>query len=246
VPVNQLNTTDAALAALAAGRNRDPFAVLGPHVENGRLVIRAFYPAARSVELRLLSTNDARPMIRRGSSGVFEIDVQEVRLKPDSPYESVPDVAYEFPDYRLRVTFAGDHTIDVDDPYRYGRVLTDFDVHLLGEGTHLHAAAKLGAHRIWMGPTAGTHFAVWAPNADRVSVIGDFNAWDGRVHPMRAIVPGGFWEIFIPGLGEGEKYKFEIRTASGTILARGSASRCRSTKCTSARGRESPRRATAF
>ncbi len=184
--------------------------MLGPHVENGRLVIRAFYPAARSVDLQLLSNNDTRAMIRKGSSGVFEIDVAEVRLQPDT--------TYEFPDYRVRVTFPGDHIIDVDDPYRYGRVLTDFDVHLLGEGTHLHAAAKLGAHRIWMGPTAGTHFAVWAPNADRVSVIGDFNAWDGRVHPMRAIVPGGFWEIFIPGLGEGEKYKFEIRTATGSIL----------------------------
>jgi 1,4-alpha-glucan branching enzyme len=203
--VNQLPTTDAALVALAAGRNRDPFAVLGPHVEDGRLVIRAFHPSARSIDL-LLSDTEPRPMVRHGSSGAFEI-----RL-PDQVRGSA------LPDYRLRITYPGDHVDDVDDPYRYGRVLTDFDIHLLGEGTHLHAFEKLGAHRIVVGPATGTHFAVWAPNADRVSVIGDFNAWDGRVHPMRAIAPGGFWEIFIPGLAEGEKYKFEIRTPGGALL----------------------------
>jgi len=214
MPVNQLHTTDAALAALAGGRNRDPFAVLGPHVEDGRLVIRAFHPSARSIDLLLLPDHEPRPMVRHGSSGAFEIALErQVRLKPDAAYETD-----EVPDYRLRITYPGDHVIDVDDPYRYGRVLTDFDIHLLGEGTHLHAFEKLGAHRISVGPTTGTHFAVWAPNADRVSVIGDFNAWDGRVHPMRAIAPGGFWEIFVPGLPEGEKYKFEIRTPAGALL----------------------------
>src|SRR5206468_12095474 len=101
---------------------------------------------------------------------------------------------------------------------RYGRVLTDYDLHLLGEGTHYRSFEKLGAHRIQVGTTAGVHFAVWAPNADRVSVIGDFNAWDGRVHAMRLLLPNGIWEIFIPELREGEKYKFEIRTKSGAIL----------------------------
>jgi 1,4-alpha-glucan branching enzyme len=198
LPVDAIDT---ALAALARGSHRDPFAVLGPHAEHGDTVVRAFHPAARSVELRIVATDELRPMARRGSAGGFEIRV------PGS-----------FPDYRLRITFPGDHVVEIDDPYRYGRVLTDFDIHLLGEGTHLHAYKKLGAHRIAVGTTAGVHFAVWAPNADRVSVVGDFNGWDGRVHPMRLIVPGGIWEIFVPDLGDGEKYKFEIRTRAGAIV----------------------------
>src|SRR5437588_5676349 len=122
------------------------------------------------------------------------------------------------PDYRLRITFRDGHVSEIDDPYRYGRVLTDFDLHLLGEGTHHRMFEKLGSHRIAFGGTTGVHFAVWAPNAERVSVIGDFNAWDGRINPMRVLVPGGIWEIFIPDLAEGEKYKFEIRTRTGAIL----------------------------
>src|SRR5207245_1661063 len=121
-------------------------------------------------------------------------------------------------DYRLRITFTHDHIVEADDPYRYGRVLTDFDMHLLAEGTHHRAFEKLGAHRISVGSTTGVHFAVWAPNADRVSVIGDFNGWDGRVHPMRLLAPNGLWEIFVPNLPNGGKYKFEIRTRSGTLL----------------------------
>jgi 1,4-alpha-glucan branching enzyme len=117
----------------------------------------------------------------------------------------------------LRITYAGDHVLDVDDPYRYGRVLTDFDLHLLSEGTHYRAFEKLGAHRIAQGTTTGVHFAVWAPNAGRVSVIGDFNGWDGRVTPMRFLATG-VWEIFIPGFADGEKYKFEIRTRNGATL----------------------------
>jgi 1,4-alpha-glucan branching enzyme len=110
------------------------------------------------------------------------------------------------------VTFPGDHLLEIDDPYRYGRVLTDFDLHLLGEGTHHRAFDKLGAHRVRVGSTTGVHFAVWAPNADRVSLVGDFNGWDGRVHPMRLLAPEGVWELFVPDLSDGEKYKFEIRT----------------------------------
>ena len=92
-------------------------------------------------------------------------------------------------DYRLRITYhAAVTSLEIDDPYRYGRVLTDFDLHLFGEGTHHRAFEKLGAHRISVGTTTGVHFAVWAPNADRVSLIGDFNGWDGRVHPMRLLV----------------------------------------------------------
>jgi len=92
-------------------------------------------------------------------------------------------------DYRLRVQYEGGRTEEIDDAYRYGPVLTDFDLHLLAEGTQHRAQEKLGAHLATMGTTAGVHFAVWAPSAERVSVIGDFNGWDGRVNPMRVLVP---------------------------------------------------------
>ena len=145
-------------------------------------------------------------MTLRHPAGLFE-----VRLTQD-----------EAADYRLRIAYRangdGDHRVEIDDPYRYGRVLTDFDLHLLGEGTHHRAFEKLGAHRITVGTTTGVHFAVWAPNADRVSVVGDFNGWDGRVHTTRLLAPAGIWEIFMPDLPDGERYKFEIRTKAGALL----------------------------
>jgi 1,4-alpha-glucan branching enzyme len=205
---SQTSALDAAIAALAGGYNRDPFALLGPHVENGAILVRAFQPAAHAIELRLVSTGELLPMPRRDAAGLFEI-----RLKTAA--ELSPGAV---PDYRLRITYPGSHIVEVDDPYRYGRVLTDYDLHLLGEGTHHRAFEKLGSHRRTIGTTTGVHFAVWAPNADRVSVIGDFNGWDGRITPMRVLVPGGIWEIFIPDLAEGEKYKYEIRTRTGAIL----------------------------
>jgi 1,4-alpha-glucan branching enzyme len=194
-------TLDAALAALVGGYHRDPFAVLGPHPENGATVVRVLQPAARDIALHIVTTGAIVPMTKRDAAGIFEARV-------DGPV----------PDYRLRVTYPHDHVVELDDPYRYGRVLTDFDLHLLGEGTHHRAFEKLGSHRVAFGGTTGVHFAVWAPNADRVSVVGDFNGWDGRVNPMRLLVPGGIWEIFVPDLPDGEKYKYEIRTRTGAIL----------------------------
>ncbi len=208
MPQSEITALEQALTDLAEGRNRDPFAVLGPHADESgrRLLVRAFHPAAQAVELRLRSTGELRPMLRREPAGVYEVEV------PGDPGQPAAL------DYRLRVTYPGRHILEFDDPYRYGQVLTDFDVHLLGEGTHYRVYEKLGAHRIAVGSTTGVHFAVWAPNAARVSVIGDFNAWDGRVHPMRLLGWSGVWEIFVPDLGDGEKYKFEIRTQSGSIL----------------------------
>ena len=197
---------DEQLAAVVAARSHDPFGVLGPHPsDSGRgFIVRTFQPAAQSVELRLLPAGGSRPMQRRGAHGLFEIALA---------VEAIPD-------YRLRVEYSRDHVLEHDDPFRYGRVLTDFDLHLFAEGTHNRAFEKFGAHRIRVGTTTGVHFAVWAPNADRVSVVGDFNGWDGRVHPMRLLVPSGVWEIFIPDLADGEKYKFEIRTKTGHILTK--------------------------
>src|SRR5579871_3188312 len=195
---------DPAVRLLVEARNRDPFAVLGPHRDGRDVVVRAFQPSARAIELRLPASGELRAMTLCHAAGLYEARLRDV---PDA-----------IPDYRLRVTNPGDHVVEYDDPYRYGRVLTDFDLHLFGEGTQRRAHEKLGAHRIQVGSTIGVHFAVWAPNAERVSVIGDFNAWDGRVHPMRLLVSSGVWELFVPDLPDGEKYKFEIRTRDGHIL----------------------------
>jgi len=195
------STLEAGLVALIAGRNPDPFAVLGPHREpaNRGTTIRVFLPAARSVDVVLPAATLS--MVRREAAGIYEALV-----------------ASDPPGYRLRAQFAGDRVVEFDDPYQYGRVLSDYDLHLLSEGTHRRAFEKLGAHRIALGSTTGVHFAVWAPNARRVSVIGDFNGWDGRVHAMRLLTPTGIWEIFIPDLPDGEKYKFEILTRDSTLL----------------------------
>ena len=215
-PVSQDQSLEAALAAVVGGFARNPFAVLGPHPDAaGGTIVRVFQPAARSIELRLFATGESLPMTRRDRSGIFEVRIDQVRPKADTTGAKATE---EIPDYRLRITFPGDHVVDIDDPYRYGRVLTDFDLHLFGEGTHRRAFDRLGAHRMTIGERRGVHFAVWAPNAGRVSVIGDFNGWDGRVHSMRLLAPGGVWEIFLPDVQNGEKYKFEIRTSGGAIL----------------------------
>ncbi len=166
------------------------------------MAIRALHPAASRIEVRLVESGALHSMRRRAPDGLFELTL---------PVQDIPD-------YRLRLSFPDGHVLEIDDPYRYGRVLSDFDVYLFGEGTHLRMFEKLGAHRIRVGNAVGVHFAVWAPNADLVSLIGDFNAWDGRVHPMRLLAPSGVWELFVPDLPDGEKYKFEIRTRSGDLL----------------------------
>jgi 1,4-alpha-glucan branching enzyme len=213
----------------------DPFAILGPHrSSNGpSVVIRVQQPAARAVDLRLVASRTYLPMRRAVSVGAGARVVAEAgasgeqtpRASVLSPVPVVNDELFEIeipggeaPDYRLRVTFHDGHVLEIDDPYRYGRVLSDFDLHLFGEGTHQRIYERLGAHRIQLGTATGIHFAVWAPNAEQVSVVGDWNMWDGRVHPMRRLTPSGVWELFIPDLPDGEKYKFQIRARDGRRL----------------------------
>jgi 1,4-alpha-glucan branching enzyme len=184
-------------------QRQDPFAWFGPHLTSeGRVVFRTSQPAVESAAICLTDAGDLHPMQRLSADGLFEVSL---------PGRQVPA-------YRLLLTFPGGYRTEIDDPYRYGRILTDFDLHLLGEGTHYRAFDKLGAHRIRVGSAVGVHFAVWAPTAARVSVIGDFNAWDGRVHPMRRLAPAGIWEIFIPDLPDGQRYKYEILSADGNLL----------------------------
>jgi 1,4-alpha-glucan branching enzyme len=199
---------DAALDAVAHGTSDNPFASLGPHASStdGTAVIRTMQPAAERVEIVIRSSGVAIPMTRRHPHGLYEAVVP------------LDGAAINALDYRLRITEPGGYTREVDDPYRYGQVLTDFDLHLFSEGTHYRAWDVLGAHCITVGSTRGVHFAVWAPNAQRVSVIGDFNRWDGRVHSMRRLVPSGIWEVFVPDLPDGTCYKFEVRTSGGHLL----------------------------
>ena len=112
----------------------------------------------------------------------------------------------------------GDNEVELEDPYRFPPVLSDFDLYLLGEGNHLTLYDKLGAHPIELEGVQGVSFVVWAPNARRVSVVSDFNFWDGRKHAMHALQSSGIWELFIPDVKVGALYKFEIRTGDGSVM----------------------------
>ena len=187
---------------LAEGRHADPFGVLGPHKEGAKIIIRTIQPTAVGAAVAIAG-GETVEMNRCHPAGVFE-----------ASFPARGDV----PDYRLQITYPSGHTADVDDPYRYGRVIGDYDLYLFNEGNHTRIYEKLGAHPMTLGAAAGVHFAVWAPNARRVSVVGDFNNWDGRVNPMRLLAASGVWEIFIPGAGLGHHYKFEILSQHGELL----------------------------
>ena len=163
----------------------------------------------------------------RGAAGARQVEVLDVssghpigRLEKqhaDGFFEgrlSLPATAV----YGLQVQWDNYQTAWVEDPYRFGPVLGEMDVWLLSEGTHLRPYEILGANSRQMNGVDGTSFAVWAPNAARVSVVGDFNVWDGRRHPMRFRRECGVWEIFLPGVEMGARYKFEILAADGTVL----------------------------
>ena len=195
-----------AVRAVVEGTHGDPFAVLGPHrvqtPDGAAVAVRAIVPGAAAV--RVLPA-DAPP-------------IPMERLHPTGFFETVLPDRHALVAYRLEVTRDG-HITEIEDPYRFPSLLSDFDRHLLAEGTHYRAHEKLGAHPAVLDGVRGVAFAVWAPSARRVSVVGDFNDWDGRSHPMRLHPANGIWEIFVPGLAEGDRYKFEIRGPSVQPLA---------------------------
>jgi 1,4-alpha-glucan branching enzyme len=189
---------------IRSGRHGDPFSVLGAHAASSRRYsLRTFQPGAESVSLvHAKSGKLLAELTRRHADGVFEASVAGTRPK----------------DYRLAVRWADGNESLLDDPYRFGPVLGEMDVWLLGEGSHLRPFEILGAHLRLMEGVAGTSFAVWAPNASRVSVVGDFNVWDGRRHPMRLRRECGVWDIFVPGLAAGTCYKYELIDRDGALL----------------------------
>jgi len=179
-----------------AARHSDPFNYLGPHRENDRTVVRVFLPEASQV-VALAPDGSERALACLDAAGLFAGPVETTQ-------------------YRLRARY-GEQEIEFDDPYRFPPVLSDLDLYLLGEGNHLRLYEKLGAHPMVMDSVAGVAFAVWAPNARRVSVVGVFNLWDGRRHAMR-VRGNGYWEIFVPGARPGDKYKYEIVSRNGALL----------------------------
>jgi 1,4-alpha-glucan branching enzyme len=188
--------------AILAARHGDPFAVLGPHETPDGLVIRAFVPHADSLDVLDGKDRGVATLQMRDPAGFFEGLIAR-RRNP-------------FP-YRLRATNAGG-SWTLCDPYAFGPVLGPLDDHLLVEGTHRLLYERLGAHPVTHEGVAGTAFAVWAPHARRVSVVGDFNDWDGRRHEMRKRVDSGLWELFAPDVGEGTVYKYEIVAPDGVVL----------------------------
>jgi 1,4-alpha-glucan branching enzyme len=197
-----------AIDRLARGTWGDPFAVLGPHVEKRdgtpALIIRAVRPdaAGLAVVRSGASGREVAPMTRRHDSGVFEA--------------VYPGETATFP-YRLLLTRDDGSEVEFDDPYRFGQVMGELDLHLLGEGNHHRSFEKLGSHVMTVDGVGGVYFAVWAPNASRVSVVGDFCQWDGRYLPMRRLVPNGIWELFVPGLDVGTVYKYEVQPPLGGL-----------------------------
>ena len=206
---NQMTTISSEDARLlVAGRHQDPFSVLGLHQNRAYGAIRAFVPQTDSiVAIDPVSGNSLCELLPVANApGLFEGQSDALNSRDAMSV-----------DYRLQV-IEGSRQRQVDDPYRFPPVLGELDEHLLAEGAHLKLWQVLGAHVMTHLSVRGTHFGVWAPNACRVSVVGDFNGWDGRCHCMRGRGQTGVWEIFLPDVLEGEPYKFELLDGNGNLL----------------------------
>ncbi len=190
-----------ALYALVEGRHGDPFSVLGLHGLGSGSVVRAIIPGAIAVDVIAAASGDLLTQMQPVFQNGLFAGAVEGR-----------------PDYKLRIHWP-DAIQETEDPYSFAPLLGDLDLHLLAEGNHYELGQILGAQAMSVDGIAGVRFAVWAPNARRVSVVGDFNTWDGRRHPMRLRGAAGVWELFVPRLGPGDHYKYEIIDAGGTVLA---------------------------
>jgi 1,4-alpha-glucan branching enzyme len=188
---------------IVACEHADPHALLGAHAEKGGVRVRAFRPDARRVRVRPAG-GEPLTLRRRHPAGFFEGTLKGATLPID---------------YELEVAYA-DGTFTLRDPYRFKPTLGELDLHLLREGRHEQLYERLGAHIAEIEGVSGTTFAVWAPNARSVSVAGDFDSWDGRLHQMRSLGSSGIWELFIPDVAEGARYKFELHVRDGDVVTR--------------------------
>ena len=200
-----------AIAPVINGYHENPFEVLGPHEieEGGRraLAVRAYLPETQQVWLIDPRQGLSQPMRRIHPAGLYE-----TICPTDLHCQSFG------PTYQFRAVHQSGEQTTMHDPYAFPPLLTDYDLHLLGEGRHWKSYDRLGAHSREINGVRGTNFAVWAPNAESVSIIGDFNQWDRRTHTMRKHIPSGIWELFIPELEAGTFYKFSIKVRGGSVV----------------------------
>ena len=188
------------IEALVYSEEDEPQEILGPHVAADGILVQAFLPTAVQMELKVKKSGKTYEMEQADEEGFY------AALLPGKV----------IPEYVFTVHYDNGTTQELEDPYRFSpEVFTQKDLDRFASGIHYTIYEKLGAHPMKMQGVEGTYFAVWAPNAARVSVVGDFNLWDGRRHPMRRIEGAGIFELFIPGLKPGETYKYEIKTKSG-------------------------------
>jgi 1,4-alpha-glucan branching enzyme len=200
-----MSPTKSELDALARREHPEPHAILGAHpaANGGRgVVIRALRPSAESVSVKPAKGKTVA-LERIHPAGIFEGEIENAKL----PLR-----------YKLKVDYGPGGKFTLEDPYAFLPTLGELDLHLIGEGHHEQVYEKLGAHPREHQGVMGTSFAVWAPAARAVSVVGDFNSWDGRLHPMRSMGAVGIWELFLPDVGEGARYKYEILGADGEVL----------------------------
>ena len=202
-----------AIAPLVHGYHENPFQILGPHevMHEGRkaLAVRAFLPESQQVWLVDGVAEAPRPMRRIHPAGLYEAICP---ADDDGLHGSIRNR------YMFRVTDKHGSQRVMHDPYAFDPLISPYDLHLLGEGNHWRSFEKLGAHLREVDGIKGVNFAVWAPNAEGVSIIGDFNGWHRKLHSMRKHIPTGVWELFIPGLAEGTLYKYAVKQRGGHVV----------------------------
>src|SRR5262245_38188086 len=186
---------------LLARQHAQPHDFLGAHPDGDDVIVRAFRPAAAGVSA-LVDGGASVPLEQVHPGGVFEGRLKGVQLPAH---------------YRYAVDYGDSGTVTIEDPYRFLPTVGELDLYLAGEGSHEELWQRLGAHVGEIDGVRGTSFAVWAPSARTVSVVGDFNFWDGRVHPMRSLGSSGIWELFLPGVESGTRYKYEIVAPDGEL-----------------------------
>lgn len=207
---------DSILDAIVAGTHADPFSVLGVHAgKSGEQWLTAWLPTASKVVAEV--GGDSGVSNGSGDSDNTNGELALTKVRDAGLFRGLMPVGSTSDDYRLRVSWPLAE-VRIDDPYRHGSTLSESDLWLYSEGSHQRPYEFLGAHLVQSRGVDGVRFAVWAPNASQVSLIGDFNAWDSTRYPMRRHPGAGVWEIFIPGIGPGERYQFAIRDAFGESL----------------------------